>query len=84
MNRRELLKLVGLGVVNHTLDLDKLLWIPGQKKIFIPSGKELSLLGIPYYISDCSMGAWLGIRRNQNAMNELVNLIRIMEKNKIR
>lgn len=38
MNRRELLKLFALGIVGHTLDIDRLLWVPGQKKIFIPSG----------------------------------------------
>jgi hypothetical protein len=37
MNRRELLRLLAMGVIGHTLDVDKLLWIPGQKKIFLPS-----------------------------------------------
>jgi hypothetical protein len=37
MNRREILKLLGLGIVGHELDIDKLLWVPGQKKIFLPS-----------------------------------------------
>ena len=36
MNRRQLLKLLGLGVIGHTLDVDRLLWVPGAKKIFIP------------------------------------------------
>lgn len=36
MDRRHFLKLIALGVVGHELDLDRLLWIPGQKKIFIP------------------------------------------------
>jgi hypothetical protein len=36
MNRRSLLKLLSLGAVSHTLDLDKLLWVPGEKTIFLP------------------------------------------------
>lgn len=36
MDRRHFLKLIALGVVGHELDLDRLLWIPGQKKIFLP------------------------------------------------
>lgn len=37
MNRRSLLKLLSVGVVGYTLDIDKLLWVPGQKTIFLPS-----------------------------------------------
>lgn len=37
MNRRSLLKLIASGLVGTALDVDKLLWIPGQKKIFLPS-----------------------------------------------
>lgn len=36
MDRRSLLKLIASGLVGTTLDVDKLLWIPGQKKIFLP------------------------------------------------
>lgn len=36
MNRRQLLKLLALGVAGHTLDIDRLLWVPGSKTIFIP------------------------------------------------
>lgn len=36
MNRRQLLRLLALGVVGHTLDIDRLLWVPGQKTIFLP------------------------------------------------
>jgi hypothetical protein len=44
MNRRELLKLIALGIVGHELDIDRLLWIPGQKTIFIPpETKSLTL-----------------------------------------
>jgi hypothetical protein len=37
MNRRAFLRLLALGVAGHNLDIDRLLWIPGEKKIFLPS-----------------------------------------------
>lgn len=43
MDRRNFLRLLATGVIGHTLDVDKLLWVPGQKKIFIPSTKQLSI-----------------------------------------
>ena len=36
MNRRQLLKLLALGVGSLELDLDSLLWVPGKKTIFLP------------------------------------------------
>lgn len=43
MNRRAFLQLLSSGAVAYTLDVDKLLWIPGQKTIFLPpEGKILS------------------------------------------
>jgi len=42
MNRREWLKLMLTGAAGLALDVDKLLWIPGQKTIFIPSSRSLS------------------------------------------
>jgi hypothetical protein len=35
--RKFLLSLIASGVAYHNLDFDRLLWIPGEKKIFIPS-----------------------------------------------
>jgi hypothetical protein len=37
MNRRQLLKLLASGVVGSTLDVDRLLWVPGAKTIFLPT-----------------------------------------------
>jgi len=37
VSRREFLQLLAAGVIGHTLDVDKLLWVPGQKTIFLPS-----------------------------------------------
>ena len=46
MNRRAFLRLLALGVAGHSLDVDRLLWIPGEKTIFLPpvgiDGKGLS------------------------------------------
>lgn len=42
MNRRQFLELLIAGGVGLTLDPDRLLWVPNQKKIFIPSGKILT------------------------------------------
>lgn len=30
-----------MGLVGHTLDIDRLLWVPGAKKIFIPSASQV-------------------------------------------
>lgn len=37
VNRRAFLRILALGVVGHELDIDRLLWVPGSKKIFLPS-----------------------------------------------
>jgi hypothetical protein len=41
MNRRTLLKLLASGVIGHTLDIDRLPWVPGEKSIFIPSATKI-------------------------------------------
>lgn len=42
MNRREWLRLVLTGAAGLTLDVDKLLWVPGRKTIFLPPKWSLS------------------------------------------
>ena len=46
MNRRGFLQTLAAGlagtVAAHTLDLERLLWVPGEKSIFIPSGEIFS------------------------------------------
>ena len=78
MNRRQLLKLLALGVGSLELDIDSLLWVP-TKTIFIPHPKQVEffesnlpihLWGIPYHQSNASSGSWLGFTR----AFELVNL----------
>jgi hypothetical protein len=36
MTRRQILRLLALGVGSLELDIDSLLWVPGKKTIFIP------------------------------------------------
>lgn len=47
MNRRQLLKLLVSGVaglvVDAELDLDRLLWVPNTKKIFLPTKSGLTV-----------------------------------------
>jgi hypothetical protein len=43
MNRRAFLRLLASGVVGHTLDIDRLLWVPGQKTIFLPTEHHTGL-----------------------------------------
>ena len=37
MDRRGFLRLLALGLVGSQVDVDKLLWVPGEKKIFLPT-----------------------------------------------
>lgn len=70
MNRRQLLKLLASGVVGSALDVDRLLWIPNTKKIFLPSDAQIvrltsdKLFDIPYHESNGTTGTWLGITRS--------------------
>ncbi len=36
MNRRHFLNLLGMGAAGLVLDPERLLWVPGARKIFIP------------------------------------------------
>lgn len=76
MDRRFFIDLVSSGVIGYSLDIDKLLWVPGKKKIFIPSVKQLQFYneiadrdnimhGIPYHYYSGSSDMWLGIKRKK-------------------
>jgi hypothetical protein len=41
MNRRDFLKLLLSAPIAYELDIDKLLWIPGKKTIFLPPPKKI-------------------------------------------
>ncbi len=37
MNRRQFLRILATGVAGLELDIDRLLWVPGAKTIFLPN-----------------------------------------------
>ena len=42
INRRQFIQLISSGAAAaYTMDLDKLLWVPGEKTIFIPPPRQL-------------------------------------------
>lgn len=71
MKRRDLLRYLLAAPIAATLDVEKLLWVPGEKAIFIPSARQLRfmefdrlmLYGIPYHLFDSTTGTWLGLKR---------------------
>lgn len=75
MNRRQFLRnLAILGVASHELDIERLLWVPNHKTIFVPTLAQINLLksttplslhGIPYHCHDGFTGEWLGFKRDE-------------------
>lgn len=43
MNRRDFIRLLSMGTAGLELDLDRLLWVPGEKKIFLIQQPKLPL-----------------------------------------
>jgi hypothetical protein len=43
LTRRDFLRLIALGVVAQELDIERLLWVPGEKTIFLPTNPTISL-----------------------------------------
>jgi hypothetical protein len=76
INRRDFLKLLLASASAEFIDYEKLLWVPGEKKIFLPDldyydafyggmaggGKSL-LFGVPYPYTDEATRIWLGFSR---------------------
>ena len=91
VNRRQFLRLLSLGVVVSTVDVEQLLWVPGKKTIFIPSEAQSAFItrtaqsklwGIPYHQSNASMGTWLGIQREYNSINSaILEMVEKVKKN---
>ena len=48
-SRRQFLRTLAAGLVGSTIDVDKLLWVPGAKKIFIPSPSLMDIRGVEYH-----------------------------------
>jgi hypothetical protein len=51
-SRREFLRLLALGVAGHTLDVDRLLWVPGRKTIFLPPVSPIQGISISAIVAD--------------------------------
>lgn len=75
MKRRSFLKFLLATSLAAVIDYEKLLWIPGEKTIFIPSPKQVEfmnliletpipLFGIPYHENDGTTGRWAGFERD--------------------
>jgi len=69
MNRRRFLEILSQASILYTFDIDKLLWVPGTKKIFIPKPTIISVYhpayyGLTYNMYPWSIGPWMGIKRD--------------------
>jgi hypothetical protein len=89
MRRRDFLRLLASGVVGSHIDVDRLLWEPNKKTIFLPTDAQIALYnnykyaalyGIPYHQSNASTGQWLGIPRGDSVYKELAEMVRLLEK----
>lgn len=77
MNRRDFLKILLTTTAASYVDYEQLLWIPGEKTIFIPSGKinesqiiALELERVMYHVRqlfDRDVCLWQLIHFNENA-----------------
>jgi len=47
-SRRQFLRTLAAGLVASTVDVDRLLWVPGEKTIFIPA-PSLDIRGMEYH-----------------------------------
>lgn len=52
MDRRQFLRRLSSGLLAtaaaHTLDLDKLLWVPGEKTYFLPSPRQMFEVNVDF------------------------------------
>lgn len=63
MNRRAFLSTLVAGLATPIVDLDRLLWVPGRKKIFIPT----------YTPTDHLSAAWAGQLRSGKALQSIMD-----------
>ena len=52
MDRRKFIQMIAAGSIAATFDVEKLLWLPGEKKIFIPSPQIVNPSDISYIIAE--------------------------------
>ena len=69
MNRRKFLEILSQASIISIFDIEKLLWIPGAKKIFIPKYTTImpmNVQGLPYNMYPWPTGPifWMGIKRD--------------------
>jgi hypothetical protein len=58
-------------------------WKPHPKQLeFLAKAEDLYFAGIPYHQYNASTGEWLGIKRSQEVINELANLVNHLENNR--
>ena len=73
MNRRLFLRLLASSAIAQTIDVEKFLWVPGEKTIFLPSQAQINFMknitptfwGVPYHHSDAYTRSWLGFERHE-------------------
>ena len=66
MNRRAFLSVLGTGAAGMTLDPERLLWVPGAKRIFLPSVRAAFVRSSPI-IGAIVAAAWEQVIREQAA-----------------
>lgn len=74
-----------LPEVKIKLAIDKL-FIPTTKQIeFLASDKPISLYGIPYHVSNCSGGQWLGINRQSSpeTTKAIIEMVKLLQADKL-
>lgn len=91
MERRSFLKFLLATPLAAFVDYEKLLWIPGEKTIFIPSPVQQqveiynmilespSLYGIPYHLNNATAGQWLGLPSEIPVKYEKISLDKAIE-----
>lgn len=69
---------VGLLLLDQKIELTK-------KELFIfnPHRLQAEFLGIPYHENNASVGTWLGIPRGESIHKEIIDMIKILEKDKL-
>lgn len=71
MNRRAFLQTLAAGLTGAALDPERLLWVPGQKTIFLPSVVEP--LGNEFEFMDWLAREGLRILKNELVVTRAVN-----------
>lgn len=81
LSRKDFIKRLLAAGISLTVDPEQLLWVPGAKKIFLPTDAQvkffnipgsvtLTLVGVPYHTHDGFTRQWLGFYRTKDWKNE--------------